>query len=188
MLINKHMSTTYVSKSIDIIYKLVKVSAPFNAMCKNFELVPALLQILQDITHIEQHQTICSILYTLSIHEIGINQLFRGQSITCLLEQMEQSRNEKIVIYCSRILFNMQRQLKMSVTSTMRLAYGVKTITRVLVHKACFRIDDSSAVSYWLTPSEPRSYWSRAGSSQHQFENPPSERLYLANGAINSMQ
>ena len=138
MLINERLSITYVSKSIDIIYKLVKVSAPFNAMCKNFELVPALLHVLQDSVHIEQHQTICSILYTLSVHETGVNQLFRGQSITAMLEQMERSGNEKIVIYCSRILFNMQRQLKMSVTSTVRLAYGVNTLTSVLVHKrAC---------------------------------------------------
>ena len=135
MLINERLSITYVAKSIEIIYKLVKVSAPFNAMCKNFELVPALLQVLQDDTHIEQHQTICSILYTLSVHETGVNQLFRGQSITCLLDQLKESRNEKIVIYCSRILFNMQRQLKMSVTSTIRLAYGVNTITEVLVAK-----------------------------------------------------
>jgi len=135
MLINERLSVTYVAKSIEIIYKLVKVSAPFNAMCKNFELVPALLHILQDNTHIEQHQTICSILYTLSVHETGVNQLFRGQSITAMLEQMERSGNEKIVIYCSRILFNMQRQLKMSVTSTVRLAYGVNTLTSVLVHK-----------------------------------------------------
>ena len=135
MLINERLSITYVSKSIDIIYKLVKVSAPFNAMCKNFELVPALLHVLQDSAHIEQHQTICSILYTLSVHETGVNQLFRGQSITAMLEQMEHSKNEKVIIYCSRILFNMQRQLKMSVTSTVRLAFGVKTITYVLVKK-----------------------------------------------------
>ena len=135
MLINERLSVTYVAKSIDIIYKLVKVSAPFNAMCKNFELVPALLHVLQDNAHIDQHQTICSILYTLSVHETGVNQLFRGQSITAMLEQMERSENEKIVIYCSRIIFNMQRQLKMSVTSTVRLAYGVNTLTSVLVHK-----------------------------------------------------
>ena len=35
-----------------------------------------------------------------------------------------------------------------------------------------FRIDDSSAVSHWLTLFQTRFYRSRAPSSPHQFENP----------------